>query len=90
MTRKILVNTVYRHIVWKETKKYLKHYRKIHWTDLRKYNKNACRLIELYRRIEYEIEQKELRITKFEYRDLIKDLEKGKKMSKIFLVFKTK
>lgn len=77
MSRKEVILAISRSVIWKETSKYLKHYRSECSGDLDLYNKRAGKLIELYRTKEREINTKGLRINKFEFRKLIEDLEKG-------------
>lgn len=78
MTRKAVLIAISRNVVWKETARYLKHYRKVFYGDLKKYNKKASQLIALYRKTESKIKNENVRYTKFEYREMIKKLEKGK------------
>lgn len=84
MTRRIVLLTICKNVVWKETAKYLKHYRMESKGDLEVYNAYASALISLYRKTEFEIDNKNIRYTKFEYEDKIKSLEKEilKKLAK--------
>jgi len=75
MTRKIVLLTICKNIVWKETSKYLKHFRMKNMDNLDTYNIYAWELIALYRKTENEIDNDNIRYTKFEYRDKIIELE---------------
>ena len=79
MTRKVVLIAISKNVVWKETARQLKLYRMKYIWDLDKYNIVACKLIEFYRKIEFEIETEWKRYTKFQYRDMIENLklEKG-------------
>lgn len=75
MTRKIVLLTICKNIVWKETAKYLKHYRMKSKWDMNIYNIYVSALIDMYRKTEFEINNKDIRYTKFEYIEKIKKLE---------------
>ncbi len=76
MTRKAVVLAICKNNIWKETAKYLKHYRMKYLWDIDSYNKKASKIIGLYREIEFKIDNDGFKISKFEYRDLIKEFEK--------------
>lgn len=78
MTRKAVLISISKNIVWKETSKYLKHYRMKYLENIEEYNKIASTLIDLYRKTEFEIETEWKRYSKFQFRELIKNIEKGK------------
>lgn len=65
--------------IWQETAIWLKHYRTKYWIE--EYNLRKDPLIALYRKIELELDNFNY-ISEFEYRDMIKklnkDFEKGK------------
>lgn len=77
MSRKAVIMAISRSVIWKETSKYLKHYRIISKWDMDLYNIQAWKLIALYRDTEYQINNNWLKINKFEFRKMIQDLEKG-------------
>lgn len=86
MTKKIVLLSICKNVVWKETAKYLKLYRMKYINDLDTYNAFSSAVIELYRKVEYKIHSKWLRYTRLEYRkkiekletEIIKKLAKGK------------
>ena len=78
MTRTIVLIAICKNTVWRETARYLKHYRMASLWNLEEYNKSAWKLIELYRKIEFKINNENYRISKFDYIEMIKNLEEGK------------
>ena len=75
MTKRIVLIAICKRVVWKETAKYLKHYRMKSKWDMDLYNPYASALIEMYRKTEFDIDHKNIRYTKFKYREKILKLE---------------
>lgn len=74
MTRKIILATISKNVCWKETSKYLKHIKMENLWNLDEYNRYSWAIIALYRNTEVEIDNKNMRYTKFQYREKIKEL----------------
>ena len=69
-------DSIRRNMIWKCTSQYLKHYRMTLFEDLYNYNEKVGKLVNLYKKTDFLIQNEGFYISKREFIQKIKDLEK--------------